>query len=409
MAKKTPRKLKDYETLVPSRVIVDYDRLDGRPFTELSRAEKIQLVGSDITRKVVLRTDGGSVYYGVYIVSVKRNGNRIFTHTDGSTFIFLKPRGGRIQNASSNDIRDFLKLMGIAWAKDIAERNEYAYPLSKVSVLKSILTGSIHSEETFWKFVSRRLYGVKDVNWKVFRDYYIGLNHYNFRTPIGDLRDFTADTENSMHRILALKDQEDISLVEDVVASAVKLDERVNVGKWSINRINEHHRSQVVRLTESTLPDDAEAPFYSEAEFKDAEGVRLLGSVRDVFEEGASMGHCLYTNYLSDIQKGKELAFHLSGDEECTFAVQKKRFVRYANSGPQVVVSDEMELQQAYMSYNRPISETTRQRILSFISANMERMRNLLNERRKAYGATLALTTGGEAPVDYDPEDDLPF
>jgi hypothetical protein len=89
------------------------------------------------------------------------------------------------------------------------------------------------------------------------------------------------------------------------------------------------------------------------------EGFKLLKTQKEVFFEGKTMHHCLYTAYWTSIKNGNYLAYHINIDgEEATLGVyldrhSKDRSVYYS---------------QCYTAYNKRISSELEVIVADFVA-----------------------------------------
>lgn len=240
--------------------------------------------------------------------------------------------------------------------------------MGRPSIFKKVLTGKIYSQETLWKAVAASCFHAKSFPWKLIKEY---MSHSTYRLPdFNDVLLFTKTPTVSIRNILdaaKAKDSAKLYLIRDLVTSAILLDQPVDLS-WSTKRMEAEHRKQVQKLM------DLESDDLSEEEIQKArveeKGIRMLNTEKEVYIEGRTMSHCLFTNYRNDIRNRKLLAFHMSEPEECTFSVE----LNYKQTPV---------LQQIHLSHNRMVQNDTRTLALDFISRNMKQMTSMLTMSRK--------------------------
>ena len=94
---------------------------------------------------------------------------------------------------------------------------------------------------------------------------------------------------------------------------------------------------------------------------------KLLNTEKDIFIEGSTMHHCLYTCYYDKIKNHNYIAFHLDFPEECTLGI--------------CTYNEEICLNQIYKKYDQPVSNETRQYALDFIKTHQEDLKKLFNQK----------------------------
>jgi hypothetical protein len=155
---------------------------------------------------------------------------------------------------------------------------------------------------------------------------------------------YTTNQEHDKHIIL-----------NDMIQQAQILEKKIDF-KWSINRLKEEHKAWTNQIMEEELKslDDNPVPNIEKFESCIQPGIILLKSQKEVFQEGKTMHHCVYTNYWNSILNGTYLAYHIDFfGEQATLGVN--------------VFIDSISMNQCYSTYNKPISEDLRKYAVKFV------------------------------------------
>lgn len=251
--------------------------------------------------------------------------------------------------------------IGLDWMRDI--ERPLMLLASKRTILKSILGGTIYSQETLVKAIGKRLYKLKRFSWRVLRDYLIKRNAC---LSICNIRDFTVNVDVSLQK-LTMCDEELYRLMTDMIHMAAIEDKVIDLS-WSRKRLQTEHMQQIRRMHKWDIEHKDTTAIYKAEDTKAIKSgtIRLLDNELDVFLEGMNMHHCLYNCYWETIKRGSYLAFHMTMPEECTFGVVNK---------------NEPRIDQIYLKYDKPVSKATREIAESFVSENNIFISNLLTEQ----------------------------
>jgi hypothetical protein len=115
--------------------------------------------------------------------------------------------------------------------------------------------------------------------------------------------------------------------------------------KWSHLRLVEEHKAwteQIMQIELDTL-DDKVISGIERFERYTPTGFKLLKTQKEVFYEGKTMRHCVYTAYWNSIKQGRYLAYHINlKEEEATLGVN--------------IYDDKLVYNQCYTRYNGSIS-----------------------------------------------------
>lgn len=155
-------------------------------------------------------------------------------------------------------------------------------------------------------------------------------------------------------------------LIYDMIKEAMILEEKIDF-KWSTNRLKEVHKEWTMKIMEAEINslDNVVLEHVDKFDRYTPEGFKLLKTQREVFYEGKTMNHCIYTAYWENIKRGSYLAYHvINGDEEATLGVN--------------VYNNDIIYNQCYTRYNQSISEEMQLKVRDFVEQ--------LNEQAKRDG-----------------------
>ena len=133
-------------------------------------------------------------------------------------------------------------------------------------------------------------------------------------------------------------------LFYDMVQEAHILDKKIDFN-WSFNRLKEEHKAwtQEIMQYEIESLDDISVESLNKFDRYTPEGFKLLKTQREVFYEGKTMNHCVYTAYWNSIAKGNYLAYHVNiNGEEATLGLH--------------IYGDTISYNQCFSYYNKSIS-----------------------------------------------------
>lgn len=279
--------------------------IDGSPkeeFNLLSREEKLQKIDYPFSVYVRTKRTDTSVSVALQTLTPKRCGNHFFLKSE-----FTEEFSIFNNKFSCSDYKLLREIvfphLKITWLKDL--HNEYIKFILKPSLLKSILLGNIYSEETLCKAILRRCYHCKTISWKTFRHYLKHSYLFNYVNII-DLTTFTKNAEESIKVLLKTNDN---WLQCDLIKSAIKLDEVVDL-TWSQKRLEQEHQRQVRILNLKELQSKSQNPIF-DRDFSNLE-FKQLNTELDVFQESLDMNHCLYHCYYNKMLKKNYIAFHIN-------------------------------------------------------------------------------------------------
>lgn len=306
----------------------------------------------------MLSANEDRIYYALLSDTVVRKGNKFYVKSTPTQYIWISPTEANIK-CSGEEKKNFLNACGFHWLDEIP--NDIVNRFFTSSIIKSILIGTIYNQETFYKAVASRIYGIK-VSWRTIRDYF---NSRRISFNLIDLKYFTKDVEKSMKVIMNIEAGDMGNLLWDVLQSAIKLNEVVDF-TWSEKRLKAEHIRQTRTLMQKQLETKEQTPIYDHTVF---EGAKLLNTEKDIFIEGSIMHHCLYTCYYNRIKDHRYIAFHMDSPEYCTFGVR--------------LVKEVPVLDQIYLKYDQPVQDSTRKLAEEFIVIHKERLKTMFKQSKE--------------------------
>lgn len=141
--------------------------------------------------------------------------------------------------------------------------------------------------------------------------------------------------------------------LEDLFSQAEMLDRKVNL-KWSETRMKEVHAEWTRELMGMAIK-SIEPVDYNYPEIETPEGISLIRTNLELFEEGTVMHHCVYTNYEREVRNKNYYVFRY--DREGVRATAGVRVI-----GPGVIRLDQM-----YAIRNTSVDEKHKEYVLSWL------------------------------------------
>ena len=339
------------------------DNVIPENFYQLSYFDKIKYEGRSKS-VYYLKNDNNKLFFGKKVSNVKRTGKRLFLTYFWNGVIIIEGSKITTKNITSDDVKVFLSIIGLNFDFNVPN----SYWVSK-SIIGDILRKKIYSEESFYRCVLNKIYKLKGFNWKLFRDFEKCDRHMS----IYDLYTFTKNLESSLRVLINLSNNNDwtkYNLLRDMLNCAVKLDHVVDF-TWSDKRLSQEHLNQVRLLNLREISEKQTTPIQDYAINTDT--IKMLNTEKDVYLEGLTMHHCLYTCYWNKIKSGTYLAFHMSFPENCTFSFKLK------SNGTK---SQVLALDQAYLAYDKRPSDITYKEIDNFIFKYHDKIKELLKNNK---------------------------
>ena len=326
-------------------------------FNELSYYEKYKFVGiNDTITQLVVKSD--SIFFCAKCKTVERIGNRFFCKLHPSKeYVYITP-SKIVVNSQFEEIEQFLTdVCKMNWFQDIPLPIQRVYFI-KPSILRAILTKRIFSEETLYRGIASKCFGIKGIDWHLIKN--LLLSGY---INILDLKYFTRNLEDSIKVIL--QNRSDIGIYRDLLDCAVKLNEIVDF-TWSAKRINLEHLRQIRLLKQQEISEKSNEPIYEHTIGSDT--IKQLNTEIDVYMEGMSMNHCLYTCYYNRIASKKYIAFHMTAPEDCTFSLTKP-------------MGNDIHLDQIFLSHDRAVQLETKKIAEQFLQQHKDELLQMFEEK----------------------------
>ena len=165
------------------------------------------------------------------------------------------------------------------------------------------------------------------------------------------------------------------SLVADAVDLALQLNKKVNFS-WSGNKFRDINVQWSRELMRKDIEKRNPQDIYKNKELiKDA---KLLSSERDVFEEGMTMHHCVYTNYWRLIESGKYIALHLNSTVN-SLGITLGVWVRYDSNNQDNIIS-KLVFDQAFYAYDKVLSTEDSQMCKDYLIDNEDNLIKILTD-----------------------------
>ena len=165
------------------------------------------------------------------------------------------------------------------------------------------------------------------------------------------------------------------SLVADAVDLALQLKKKVNFS-WSSNKFQDINVQWSRELMREDIEKRNPKDIYKNKEL--IKGAKLLSSERDVFEEGMTMHHCVYTNYWRLIESGKYVALHLNSTTNplgITLGVQ----VMYDYNNQDNIIL-RLVFDQAFYAYDKILSTEDYQMCEDYFIDNEDNLIKILTD-----------------------------
>lgn len=193
---------------------------------------------------LIKRTNNNALRVSRVYARVKRKGRRYYIFREVDQLFSIHNNKIFTENAFLNingGLMDkILKAMGVSFELTTVI-NKIDYTNLNKQTLKSILVGTVYSEETFWKRKMSTSFQLKGVAWKDFRT--IMQQCTLPFSDISDLKDFTTNYAYSFRRVARAIEERDfdfLRLVHDMLCYAVSEGTNINL-KWSAKRMEAEH------------------------------------------------------------------------------------------------------------------------------------------------------------------------
>lgn len=212
-----------------------------------------------------------------------------------------------------NDMRAIdLYIESIMKAMDIYWWDKFMHSYLTKTLLQNILIGKVTSQlEYFTQYLkSARLNVAPRLFYKAVKDGSITCQ----KSVLVDMLRVAKNTQVAVEQ-LASRGLETYPHLQDMIEQAKVLDYKIDYS-WSERRLREVHDQWTAELMalEMDMLDDQSID-YPESFYKIMPpGATLLSTKKQVFAEGKSMKHCIYTNYWDKIQRKSVICIHLDYD-----------------------------------------------------------------------------------------------
>lgn len=338
----------------------------------------------------IKKKDQDTLVAGHYLTRIKKGTYGYFLKTESLGTLILKDN-----KVIKNDISD--KLL-----EELLDSNTYNL-LSRLHydirikiycskrLLKDLLTGKLYNEQTCIQAVLKNSFGVKptEVCWKYFKKEELDkfCTDYDF-FPLMNRKAIT--NLNMYYEVF--NEHKDKRLLNDAIELAFALDLTINP-KWSMKRLKQEHQRMIKITAEKQFEVLNDVPIQKETIQDEDKEINMLNDEKSIFIEGKEMMHCLFTNYLSSVQKGRYLAFAVKGKERATFGVT-------LNNDRKDIVIDQIR-----GVHNSSVTQETIQKVKDFVNRHLNTMREMLGIHSNTEGGNNRVT------VNYEGEcfADLPF
>lgn len=348
--------LNTLESKTNVKIIQDFDWDD---FKVLSPLEKYKTYKNVYKLKFHYRKDDEKLICGLSHQSIQRTGLKYYPKSIWVTSLIITKKEIKINNFDQDLFNFFLENANLkVWDKDKNFLSEHMR-LLKPTIFKDFILGKVYNEETYYKSIAHRMYNLKNISWRDFKNVYKFSN-----VLINDLKDCTVNFENSLRVLANAEDWGYRTLLADCVNSAVQLGEKIDFN-WSKKRLQAEHTRQIRELMKQELEQKAVEQIYDKV--VEEKGFKLLNTEYDIFCEGQMMNHCLYTCYYQRIKNKEYIAYHITGPEDCTLGI------RLGANGA--------VLDQIYQKYDRCVSEETKNLALDFIKKHAEELTQMFSEK----------------------------
>ena len=154
------------------------------------------------------------------------------------------------------------------------------------------------------------------------------------------------------------------STVHDLLKQACILDRKINLS-WSNRRMNEVHLKWTKELMALELKNFERKDYNYEGELDCLPELSLIDNNYDLYIEGKTQGHCVYTNYESSINAKNYFVFQYQDElERGTLGVQIDKVYRDAESEIRVLRPVKNQL---YGKYNSIITKEVHEKINNWL------------------------------------------
>jgi hypothetical protein len=187
---------------------------------------------------------------------------------------------------------DILEHFKIDWYDTLGNHKE----LMNASMLQKMINGKITNHRDYIKaYLKTSPYKKMDVSVELFYKTFKG----GYRTAKAS-RKFLEYSTDINHALELLQSETQNHIVHDLYEQAAMLDRKVNP-RWSEKRMNEVHTQWTRDIMEIEIKSLKQVK-YNYPEISLPEGLSFINNNYELFEEGTTMKHCVYTNYQKSIE-----------------------------------------------------------------------------------------------------------
>jgi len=196
------------------------------------------------------------------------------------------------------------------------------------------------------------------------------------------------DVNHLIEYLLSPREYPKGNIIDDMIREAQILERKIDF-TWSVNRLKEEHKAwtqEIMQVEIDGLDDKVISSVERFAKYT-PEGFKLLRTQKEIFYEGKTMRHCLYTAYWSSIKQNNYIAYHVTlGDEDATLGIH--------------VDKDGITYNQCYGRYNQPTSNELLILVKEFVDNLNEQVKRdqLLKIPVEEYTSTDTKTIVNELP-----------
>lgn len=244
-------------------------------------------------------------------------------------------------------LSDVFKHFSIDW---YANLNPSLCSLINATMVKNIIKGKITNPRDYVKaYLKTSPYKKSEISYELFYKTFVN----NLQSPkyYRKIIEYSTDPNHALELITAINNDGYINhIVTDLYDQAAVLDRRVNP-KWSEARMKEVH-AEWTREIMSVEVKSIQQHDYKYSEVALPEGLQIISNNYELFEEGTTMKHCVYTNYESKIKSKTYFAFRYDKDGiRATLGVEKQdsnnatfsQMYGIGNSSVPINISDTMK------------------------------------------------------------------
>jgi len=312
-----------------------YNSIQGRAFFEANLCKK----------------EDGTVYYSHSSVKVKKSKESYYVMKSDKSGFTLSDKG-KLSIWFGKNVFQIPHIESVFNYYNFNWLSNKLYPYVTKSIMEKMFMGKITNETEVVKayFKAMRINASPSL--------FLQLIHSDYSISKQVFLRGCSVAKDVNHYIMFLcspKDYIKDQLIFDMIKEALILNKKIDFN-WSSNRLREEHKQwtelimeeEMNSMTNLPIPNVEKLDKYTLQPFK------LLKTQKEVFHEGRSMRHCLYTAYWRSIKDGSYIAYHVNHkDEEATLGLY--------------LINNKVTFNQCYSFYNKPVSQEMVDLVNSFI------------------------------------------